>query len=209
MWGLKPGDSKFAIRDSEFGDESFVCRDSGFGDYAFVGFWFGDWAFVGFGIRKTFGLLWDSGFEKHNSGIRLSWDSAFGLRDLGLSASRRQSSGGCTCRGANIIKHFNRIKGRNSLFTLQRSPLRKLRVPFVVQPPKSPFHSVPLPRLVWWGRRTSPKQHPYSCRVNMAHARQSTPNSGLGVQVRALTNFKWLLLRSVADPLNSAEVHRS
>ena len=34
---------------------------------------------------------------------------------------------------ANIIKPFHRIKGRNSLVTSQRSPLRGFRVPFVVE----------------------------------------------------------------------------
>jgi len=51
---------------------------------------------------------------------------------------------------ANRIKPYNRIKGRHSLVTLQRSPLRGLRVPFVVQTPRSPFHSVRLCRLVWY-----------------------------------------------------------
>ena len=46
-------------------------------------------------------------------------------------------------------KPFSRIKGRNSLVTLRRSHLRWLRVPFVVQTPKSPFCSVRLCRLVW------------------------------------------------------------
>jgi len=40
---------------------------------------------------------------------------------------------------ANIIKPFNRIKGRNSLVTLRRSHLRWLRVPFVEKPIKVPF----------------------------------------------------------------------
>jgi len=56
---------------------------------------------------------------------------------------------------ANRMKPFNRIKGRNSLVTLQRSPLRGLRVPFVVQPPKSPFDSVCLCRLLWSSTRCS------------------------------------------------------
>ena len=50
---------------------------------------------------------------------------------------------------ANRIKPFNSTKGRNSLVTLQRSPLRGLRVPLVEQTPKSPFYSVRLCRLVW------------------------------------------------------------
>jgi hypothetical protein len=44
---------------------------------------------------------------------------------------------------ANRINPFNRIKGRDSWVTLQRSPLRGLRVTFVLQTPKSPvFASV-------------------------------------------------------------------
>ena len=50
---------------------------------------------------------------------------------------------------ANRIKPFNRIKGRTSLVTLQRSPLRGLRVPILVQIPETPFYSVRLCGLVW------------------------------------------------------------
>ena len=50
---------------------------------------------------------------------------------------------------ANRMKPFNIIKGRKSLVTLQRSPLRGPRVLFVAQTPQSPFYSVHLCRLVW------------------------------------------------------------
>ena len=46
-------------------------------------------------------------------------------------------------------KTFNIIKGRNSLVTLRRRPLKGVRVPILVQIPKTPFYSVRLGGLVW------------------------------------------------------------